>query len=175
MPNILRKVISYIDYDEYIVSEHNIFSSSIIKKKDEYVQINNLYNSLYYFATDYVDFQFLPKRLIGNGYELFDRIIPCYRLRYNNGDIYFQKYFIIIYVIPVFAAENDTIPRRIKILQAIFKEILDIEHCKMLDASNIEYSVIRKYLNKNIVDEIDSRLKSFLDKEENIRCRYLKI
>ena len=174
MSNVLLKTISYLNYDEYIISEHDIFCSSIIKQKDEYIKINNLYNTLHYFATDYVDFQFLPKRLI-NDYssELFNRIIPCYRLRYKEEDIYFQKYFIIIYDIKT--VKKDIIPRHVKILQSSFKDIMDIECCNEQDASNIKYSIIRKYLNKTIVDEIDNRLQTFLDKENNIHCKYLKI
>ena len=174
MANVLLKVISYANYDKYIVSKHDILDEFFTKNKGKYVKINNLYNSLHYFATEYEDFQFLPKRLTDyNGYELFDKIIPCYRLRYESGKIYFQKYFLIIYT--SHTHNKDSVCKRIKILQSSFKEIAILENYESLDNSNIEYSIIRKYLNKAIVDEIDSRLKLFLENNPLVQWKYLKI
>lgn len=163
-----------MNYDECIVSEHKVIHNTFTKKKDECVKGGNLYNKKRFFATEYIDFSFFPKKLMEYCHvELFDKIIPCYRLKYNNDDIYFQKYFIIIYT--NYSNCKISSDQYLKILQSSFKEIIDKENCKLLDTSNIKYSIIRKYLNKNITDEIDSRIKLFIDNKKNMHYKYLRI
>jgi hypothetical protein len=176
MANVLLKTISYIDHDECIVSEHKVIYDTFIKKKDELasVKVKNLYDERWYFATEYTDFSFFPKKLMGYCHvELFDKIIPCYRLKYINGDLYFQKYFIFIYT----DYSNNKISENqyLKILQGTFREIADKENWKELDVCNIKYSIMKKYLNKKIVDEIDNRIKLFFNSKKNMHHKYLRI
>lgn len=58
---MIIKTISYMNYDECIVSEHKVIHNTFKRKKDKCVKGKNLYNEQWFFATEYTDFSFFPK------------------------------------------------------------------------------------------------------------------